>query len=420
VRGKAVKIASDQVDRIELTRQNIAHRLYRVTGSGIYQHAVKLGVSVPIDRPLLNAQVAGSDSVLAAVYRDQIYWFWGDTNRMSYPLGNLHATAARSPLPGKNVLSIESGINLEYFVREDGFVKSVARMPGEGPTWLSSPTVFRDNEGRESLYAIYTKIRNVLEAYEWGLVKWNDEKNEFEQVRSFGAVPQDGHTQGHTFRHIDSDGQSYIYFANPVALTRVRDDLADFSDPSSWQHYTPLVQGSSIENAQLNRDADGKLVYAWKTGTPAPAQEDQNRLIADKLMQPEEALLQFHDVKSGRDIRAHSGSTYWNEYRSKWIMIFVEIGGVTSNLGDVWYAEADKPEGPWRNPHQILMHERYDFYNPKHHPFFDQDGGRVIYFEGTYTNTFSGNPIATPQYEYNQIMYKLELDDPKLGLMPKK
>ena len=47
---------------------------------------------------------------------------------------------------------------------------------------------------------------------------------------------------------------------------------------------------------------------------------------------------------------------------------------------------------------------------------FDKDGGRVIFFEGTYTNMFSGNDDQTPRYNYNQIMYKLDLSDPRLRL----
>ena len=30
------------------------------------------------------------------------------------------------------------------------------------------------------------------------------------------------------------------------------------------------------------------------------------------------------------------------------------------------------------------------------HPFLDREGGRVIYLEGSYVNTFSGNPHPTP------------------------
>ncbi|MFZ9033886.1 MAG: hypothetical protein ACO21J_08035 [Anaerohalosphaeraceae bacterium] len=56
-----------------------------------------------------------------------------------------------------------------------------------------------------------------------------------------------------------------------------------------------------------------------------------------------------------------------------------------------------------------MTHKSYSFYNPTQHPFFDEAGGQIIYFEGTYTAAFS-----TPRYEYNQIMYRLDLRDPRL------
>jgi hypothetical protein len=46
------------------------------------------------------------------------------------------------------------------------------------------------------------------------------------------------------------------------------------------------------------------------------------------------------------------------------------------------------------------------------HPFLDS--GRHIYLEGTYTNDFSGNQHRTPRYNYNQVLYRLNLDDGKL------
>jgi hypothetical protein len=90
-------------------------------------------------------------------------------------------------------------------------------------------------------------------------------------------------------------------------------------------------------------------------------------------------------------------------------MIAVEIGGAKSMLGEVWYAEAQRPEGPWRKGKQIVTHDRYSFYNPKHHAFFDQNDGRIIYFEGTYAHTFSRSGEQTPRYDYNQVMYRLDL-----------
>jgi hypothetical protein len=94
-------------------------------------------------------------------------------------------------------------------------------------------------------------------------------------------------------------------------------------------------------------------------------------------------------------------------------MIATQLGG-TSHLGEVWYAEASHFTGPWLRARKIVTHERYSFYNPVHHPFLDQANGRLIYFEGTYVNTFSGNPDTTPRYDYNQIMYRLDLSDPRL------
>jgi len=163
------------------------------------------------------------------------------------------------------------------------------------------------------------------------------------------------------------------------------------------------------------RGGDGKIRYGWKKNTPFLGPRDEERLIRAGLLKPHEALLQLCDADSGKPVEAHRGSVYWNNYRRRWVMIAVQSMG-TSALGEVWYAEADTPLGPWVYGRKIVTHNRYSFYNPKQHPFFDKDKGRVLFFEGTYTNTFSGNTEATPRYEYNQILYKLDLKDQRLNL----
>ena len=41
----------------------------------------------------------------------------------------------------------------------------------------------------------------------------------------------------------------------------------------------------------------------------------------------------------------------------------------------------------------------------------------MLFFEGTYSHTFSGSAeSATPRYDYNQIMYRLNVNDPRLAL----
>jgi hypothetical protein len=112
-------------------------------------------------------------------------------------------------------------------------------------------------------------------------------------------------------------------------------------------------------------------------------------------------------------VQLHRSSVYWNDYRQSWVMIGVQAAG-DSFLGEVWFSEAPTPEGPWENAIKVATHNRgstsdYSFYNPTSHPFFDQANGRFIYFEGTYADTFSGNSNPTPLYDYNQVMYRLDL-----------
>jgi hypothetical protein len=82
--------------------------------------------------------------------------------------------------------------------------------------------------------------------------------------------------------------------------------------------------------------------------------------------------------------------------------------------GDVYYSEAKAPEGPYSPAVKIIWQDDYTFYNVATHPFFNQDGGRIIYFEGTYTDSFSDAKVKTPRYNYNQVMYRLRLDHPGL------
>ena len=120
------------------------------------------------------------------------------------------------------------------------------------------------------------------------------------------------------------------------------------------------------------------------------------------------------DVATKQRVTLHEGSVCWNEFRKRWVLIAVQQFGKQSFLGEVWYAEAAAPTGPWKRAVKIVTHDRYSFYNPSQHAFFDADGGRTIYFEGTYSFTFSGRTQRTPHYDYNQILYRLDLADPRL------
>jgi hypothetical protein len=412
-RGTKLHVTAGGSARLTVRRVNIAERLYRVTGAGIYRDSVLVGAKVPLKEPVLNAQVLGSDSVVNTVYRDKVYWFWGDTNRPSYPLGNFAVPGATSELPKRGGLDPEAGIDLSYFTDREGFAKATARMPGKGPTWLGTLVPLPDADGHERLYASYVKVEPPLKVYARGLAVWDDAREQFEQVAAVDLkVP--AFPDGHAFRHA-KDGVEYVFFAHPFPLIRVRATAEHFRRVEDWESYTCLKDASRLEESRLDRDDQGRLRYAWRKNTPALDPGHEARLIAAGKIKAGEARWQLHDRDGGKPVLVHSGSVYWNAYLGRWVMIAVQAGG-TSFLGEVWYAEADTPVGPWAYAVKVASHDRYSFYNPKQDPMFDRAGGRVLFFEGTYAATFSGNTDPTPRYDYNQLLYKLDLSDPRLAL----
>ena len=410
-RGRALDVKPGGEATLKIKRLNIAERLYRTTGGGIYRDTLLLRREAPIREPVLNAQVIGSDSVQSVVYRNRIRWFWGDTNRPAYPLGNFHMPGATSPLPADGGLDPERGVNLEYFAGSDGFAKSTCQMTGEGPTWFDGLTVVKDSTGRERMLASYAKIKAPMTVYRRGICIWNDEKDEFEHKLD---IPLDSpvYPFGHPLLHTDH-GVEYVYFGDPFPLVRVRSTVESYLDLSQYEAYTCLTSGSKLTEPKLDRDATGKLIYGWKRNAPAVGPDEQGKLIATGKIKADEALLQLRDRATGKPIVAHRGSVRWNDYRQKWIAIFCQFGG-TSLLGEIWYAEASSLLGPWRDAVKVVTHDRYSFYNPTQQVMFDKEGGREIFFEGTYTASFSGNDQPTPRYDYNQIMYRLDLADERL------
>ena len=400
---------------IPVQRNNLAERLYRITGVGIYRDSRILGEPVPLAQPLINGLVAGQDSALAVPHNGRLYWFWGDTGKPSYPLGNFKTSGATSELPGQGGLDPSLGIDLSYWVDSSGFSREMAPVPGPGVVWLSGLQTAPDQNGTERMFAHFTRLQGLGAPLEHGLVLWNEATEVFEKVSD---LPLDNplHAVGSApFKHVDQ-GTEYLYFGNPYPNLRVEAKLDLLDQPDQFQGYTPMLAGTRFDgaNTQLERGPSGRLVWAWKPDTPPLTVTQQRELVTAGLMTRSESPFRLRDDDTGKVISEHSGTVAWNDYRRRWVMILCQSAGSSSFLGEIHAAEATSIEGPWVWARKIVTHDDYSFYNVAHRSFFDQDGGRLIYFEGTYTKTFSGTETGTPRYDYNQIMYRLDLSDPRL------
>ena len=351
--------------KVEVARAVIARRLGRLTGGGLFGESQKLGRELDWQE----SESFGCDSVQNAVHNGRLFWAWGDTTLARYPLGVFDMTSATTaPQP---FASFEPPVRLkyEYFRDSKAFPRGVAKMPGSGPTWISGYVSLPDKAGRQRLVATYVKIKPPLEAYECGLCVWNDQTSNFERLRvvwtKTGAAPkQPPVPDGHPAFWTDAQGRAWVLFGDPLPRLRCAATFEAWQDASAWE---TLVPQPSLDSA-----ADG------------------------------------------RPVKPHSGSIAYNAFRKRWVTVFMEAFGKPSAFGELWYAEADAPTGPWGKAVKVLSHDNYTFYNPRLHPECTPASSPVLLFEGSYTAQFADKPAPTPRYDYTQILYRLDLDDPAL------
>ena len=409
--GVRLKPEAGRSAEIKLKRVNIAERLYRITGAGIYRDSILLGERAPIAEPVLNGGVVGQDSSVPAVYHGRIGWFWGDTSQAGYPLGNFSTSGATSELPGQGGLPPAQGVNLHYFTGANGFSRGMAPLAEPGPVWIEQPFVLT-NDGREIMVTCYSRMKDLGTKVEQGLMVYDDAKDQFVKLREISLKESWRFPAGPSFRW-NQGGKDFFVIARPFATVRVQADWQSVTNLAAYEAFTCLAADSTVQTPVVARDHAGRVAWAWRNSGDPLGQKEERTLIKRGLLKPDEARYQLTDIDSGQPIEMHHASIHWNDFRRRWIMLGVQTGG-RSILGEIWFAEATSPLGPWRQAKRIATHEKYSFYNPAQLPFFDEAGGRYIYFEGTYSSTFSGNDQPTPLYDYNQIMYRLDLADTRL------
>jgi hypothetical protein len=363
-RGVRLKPQPGKTLQVEVTRTIIARRLGRVTGGGLFAESQKLGQELD----WRESGIVGCDTIQNAVHRGRLFWLWGDTDVPEYPLGIFDGTSATTGLQPLATFEPPLRLKLDYFTNQAGAPRGIAKMPGDGPTWITGYVSLPDKSGTSRLVAAYMKIRHSLEVYRWGLCVWDDDSSNFKLLRELwtksDANPRAPSVpEGHPNFWKDDTGKEWVLFGNPFPTLRCPATFEAWQDQSTWEKLEP-----------------------------------QRQLLS----------------ANGKAVKPHSGSIAWNPWRKRWVAVFMENFGKPSDFGEIWYAEADKPTGPWGAAVKVLSHENYTFYNPRLHPEFTADNSPILIFEGTYTRQFANHPAPTPRYDYNQILYRLDLDDPAL------
>jgi hypothetical protein len=346
---------------IEVHRELAGKRLGRITGAGIFGESQKLG----LEADWKEQGILGCDSVQNVVHNGRLFWNWGDTTLAHYPLGRFHMIGATTGLQPLESMAPPIRLRYDYFVDSSNVVRDLAKMPGDGPTWLNGYCSLPDRDGNRRLVATYSKIKQGMQVYEIGLCTWNERSTAFEKTSVIWNLSDQNPNppatpHGHTVAWKDEAGKSWVLFGDPFPTLKCPATYEAWSDATTW----------------LSIDAQKKVL-----------------------------------VRVGvESIEPHRGSIAWNDFRKKWVSIFTQKRGDSSYLGEIWYAEADAPMGPWTDAVKVVTHNKYTFYNPKLHPDFAPTGSPILLFEATFTKEFSGNEQAVPRYDYNQVLYRLDLD----------
>lgn len=373
-RGVRLTPEPGQTETVKVHRQLPARRLGRLTGAGLFAESQRLGRH----RDWKESGVLGCDSIQTALHNGRLFWFWGDTTVAHYPLGIFHMTGAtteRQPF-----LNFQPPIQLshQYFTNGEGRPRAVSKISGDGPTWISGTISLPDSRGRQRLVGTYAKIRPPLEEYEVGLCVWNETKQTFERHRvlwnkNTDDQPAPARPDGHPVLYKDRDGTNWLLFGDPFPRLKCKPTFESWNDPQTWQVLKPQP------SVPVRQKAD--------RGSPKGG----------------------HSASRIESVKPHRGSIAFHAFLNRWVAVFTQRHGQSSPLGEIWYAEADAPTGPWKDAVQVVTHDNYTFYNPLLHPELIAADTPFLLFEGTYTAQFANQPQPTPRYDYNQILYRLDL-----------
>ena len=416
-RGAKVVPKAGEVATISLKRIQPAERLCRLTGEGRFRDSLMLGHKVPDFARENQGMVAGQDSVQAIEYKGKLRWFWGDTLKLSHHLGLFQTAGATTPVLGED-FDPSQGIPFRYFSDRDGFTRAMmpyTKAPGR-LVWIFSLCVVRDAMGNERLLAHYTVRKDLMTEYEHGVAVYNDERDIFEAVTTLPLSETWRIPNGHPIVW-NEGGVKWLLMGSPTPGVRVPATYEAVIDPKQYEAFSCADGMKDGKPTAPKLDESGRPVWRWSKDLPPIDSPTEAKWVKEGKIRPEDARICPEDVEGVEKdrIMLHSGTVRWNKHRQRWVLVSSQTWGKPSFLGEVWYAEAKSPLGPFTKAARVVTHEKQTFYNVCHHPFLDRENGKIIHFEGTYSNEFSGNPWKTPRYNYNQILYRVDLDGGVIG-----
>ncbi len=410
-RGVRLKIVPGTTRTIRLVRSLAGERIARLTGQGRDSHAVALGKAKATECGSSQQRVVGQDSAQAVSFQGEMLWFWGDTSVTDYPLGNFRTSGATAHI-ANGAAGPTSGFDFRYFRKRDGRLAPMFPGTEPGMAWMSGLVVLPDSRRQKKLVAYCARMKDLGTRLGHGHYVWDSAARHFVSIQSLPDPEDWRHLDGHPVL-FDENGRQYVGGGFTFPVARCLASVERIVERQTWEAFTCLDSSGKVEHR------DGRPVYRWQSSGPPIEPAVERALVESGQLRIEEARFLPHE-SDGNRVVPHGGSVVWNRWRRRWVAVFTGRNTGSTPLGDVWYAEADHPTGPWRRAVRVATHSDHSFYNPVVHPFLNSDNGRVIWFEGTFTKMFTRRDQALPRHEYNQVLYRVDLADRRLAFAQEK
>jgi hypothetical protein len=270
---------------IYMVRHQLAKRLYRLTGSGLYADSYLSNQLSSIPQSIIDSnrvliddvKVLGQDTVMTVTFNNKVLWFFGDTTCLCSARQNncenygMYTVGASSCLPSDLITGQSQNDDddadddnhdspcissqpppLKYFSSSEGGFLHVAPMatlpPLDQNTWIAAVFTLPSSSSASSSQAKYANfMKNPGDGENagptaTGMVKWNPDSETFDFLSEF----PDNHTflnGAHTIQQLSPEdsgsASNYVYFNSQI---RVSGDEVSIMDPSQYEYYNFQVK----------------------------------------------------------------------------------------------------------------------------------------------------------------------------------
>ena len=209
-----------------------------------------------------------------------------------------------------------------------------------------------DATGRERLVCHYAHMESLEKMLGHGLAVYDDDA----RPNSSGsgdagpggpaAVPRPGPSGP-----ARDGGVEYLFLGEVFPIVRVPAEVEAVLDLDRLRGLD-LPGEPGLEPRRLAGKARRRRAASALGGRRGVARSSQHGAQADRARAQSSPTRPGSSRRTsipGQPVTMHRGTVSWNAFRRRWILIATEIGG-TSQLGEVWYAEAAEPTGPGGGP----------------------------------------------------------------------